>query len=57
MYLDISTSPITIKIIKEIPWPEGIGRIINTSFTDEPVAVSLILGNFNRVILFNLVII
>jgi len=36
--------------MKEIPWPEGIGRIINTSFTDEPIAVSLILGNFNRVI-------
>jgi|LauGreDrversion4_2_1035121.scaffolds.fasta_scaffold219768_1 hypothetical protein len=46
---DISTSPITLKIIKEIPWTEGIGRLASLAFVEEPVAVSFIIGNFNRV--------
>lgn len=45
---DISPSPVTIKIIKESPWGEGIGKIINTAFVDEPAAVSFIIGNLNR---------
>jgi hypothetical protein len=46
---DISSSPITIKIIKEIPWNDGIGRLISQAFVEEPVPVSLIIGNFNKV--------
>ena len=46
---DISESPITIKIIKEIPWNDGIGRLISQAFVEEPVPVSLIIGNFNKV--------
>jgi hypothetical protein len=46
---DISISPITLKIMKEIPWGDGIGRIIHQAFVDEPVAVSIIIGNFNKV--------
>ena len=46
---DISSSPITIKIIKEIPWNEGIGRLINFAFVEEPIPVSFIIGNFNKV--------
>jgi hypothetical protein len=46
---DISISPITLKIMKEIPWGDGIGRIISQAFVDEPVAVSIIIGNFNKV--------
>lgn len=45
---DISPSPVTIKIIKESPWGEGIGKIINSAFVDEPAAVSFIIGNLNR---------
>jgi hypothetical protein len=35
--------------MKEIPWGDGIGRIISNAFVDEPVAVSIIIGNFNKV--------
>lgn len=45
---DISTSPVTMKIIKESPWSEGIGKLINLAFVDEPQAVSFIIGNLNR---------
>lgn len=45
---DISPSPVTMKIIKESPWSEGIGKIINAAFVDEPAAVSFIIGNLNR---------
>jgi hypothetical protein len=27
--IDISASPIAMKIIKELPWSEGMGKIIN----------------------------
>ena len=49
MKIDISTSPITSKIMKELSWNEGIGRIITAAFMDEPVAVSIILNNLNKV--------
>jgi hypothetical protein len=29
MTVDISVSPIAMKIIKEQPWSEGMGKIIN----------------------------
>ncbi len=45
---DIATSTVTMKIIKESPWSEGIGKLINQAFVDEPQAVSLIIGNLNR---------
>jgi hypothetical protein len=38
-----------LKIIKEIPWAEGIGRLISMAFVEEPVFVSFIITNFNRV--------
>lgn len=47
--LDISISPITLKIIKEIPWSEGLGKLIDLAFVEEPVPVSFIIGNFNKV--------
>lgn len=49
---DISSSPIFLKIIKEISWSEGIGRIINEAFAEEPLCVSIIISNLHRVILF-----
>ena len=45
---DISSSPVTMKIIKESAWGEGIGKLINQGFVDEPAAVSFIIGNLNR---------
>ena len=45
---DISISPITMKILKEIPWNDGIGKIVYLGFIDEPECVSFILSNFNR---------
>lgn len=38
-----------MKILKELPWSEGMGKIINLAFVEEPVAVSFILGNLNKV--------
>ena len=46
---DISNSPIFIKIMKEIPWKEGMGRLIDFGFIDEPVCVSFIMTNLYRV--------
>jgi hypothetical protein len=46
---DISISPIFTKIMKEIPWNEGVGRLINLGFLDEPVCVSIIMTNLHRV--------
>lgn len=45
---DITLSPIAMKIIKEMPWTEGMGKIINQAFVFEPVAVSFIIGNLNK---------
>jgi len=49
MIHDISTSPIAVKIIKEIPWGEGLGRLITQGFLEEPVCVSIIVNNLHRV--------
>jgi hypothetical protein len=48
-HIDISSSPITLKIFKEIPWGDGIGKLINFAFIEEPIPVSIIVGNLNRV--------
>ena len=45
---DISFSPITLKIVKELPWNEGIGKIVKLAFNEEPIAVSFIVSNFNK---------
>ena len=45
---DMSISPILVKIIKEIPWNEGIGKLVNFGFLDEPVCVSIIISNLHR---------
>jgi hypothetical protein len=39
-----------LKIFKEIPWGDGIGKLINFAFIEEPTPVSIIVGNLNRVI-------
>jgi hypothetical protein len=31
-----------------VPWGEGIGRLVNMAFTEEPVPVSFIVSSFNR---------
>jgi hypothetical protein len=50
MIYDIANCPIFLKIIKEIPWMEGIGKLVSNSFYDEPVCISIILANLNKVI-------
>ena len=37
---DISKSPIFLKIMKEIPWQDGLGKLISQAFVEEQVAVS-----------------
>jgi len=45
---DISMSPIFVKIMKEIPWTEGVGRLINYGYFEEPLCISLIMNNLYR---------
>lgn len=41
---DLSKSPMFLKIMKEIPWHDGLGKLINQAFVEEQVAVSFIVG-------------
>jgi len=54
---DISASPMTLRIVKEITWKKGIGMLIDYAFMDEPVVTSLIMNNLhNDVVIKNLMI-
>ena len=46
--VDIANSPLTLRIFKETPWTEGIGKLIHLSFSEDPVPISFIIGYFNK---------
>jgi hypothetical protein len=45
---DICKSPIFIKIMKEIPWYDGLGKLYSGAFIEEPIAVSHIVNMLYR---------